>query len=1030
LLTASRHSTAAYAETPQEAFFHTEVAPILSANCLECHNRNSRKGSLSLETAVDAAAGGDEGPAVVAGNVEESLLLAKITPSGPGEAPEMPQKKPPLSAADVAKIRRWIAEGAAWPKEIVLREKTKADRNWWSLRPLAAAEPPSPAGMPAAWSTSAIDRFVYAKLAEKELAPNPPADPRDFIRRVTYDLTGLPPTPEEVEAFVREVSGFHARKQDGGTEGRRDGEKVYEALVDRLLASPRYGERWGRHWLDVVRFGESNGYERNVPIDDIWPFRDYVIRSFNEDKPLDRFIQEHLAGDVLAPGDPKVEIGTAFLVCGPYDNVGNQDPVAKKRIRSDALDDMITAVGGSFLGLTLNCSRCHDHKFDPILQADYYRLSAALDGVTHAARPLATKAQRAALDRYEREVAQPLRDRQAAAKRELAELEKSLAERHAAELKREASSFPQSLVSTGTNIDLLEPHEARFLRLTVHNTRGSPQGRSVKIEELAVWSDEPKPKNVAAAAAGGKAWVASQRPSETPPEAYGAPHLIDGRYGAAWNAGDDQTAVLQWPKSERIGRIEFSTDRSVEKLDAKRHDASVGDYTVETSLDGKVWHIVYESDRMRPPVSPDHARARLVRLFGTNAERERYAAARAELATTTEELKPAADRLAELAIELAAVRSRLKSRGAGDPAAAPEKAEVDRLERTIAAVRKLQAEIPKVPNVFAGKFAEPSAPTTTYLGGDVTKPGEAVVAASPSMLPADVTKGYQLKVDAPERDRRLALARWLTADDNPLVPRVLANRVWHYHFGTGIVDTPSDFGFMGGRPTHPELLDWLALRLKHHGMRLKPLHREIVMSQAYRQSSAFRPEAAKVDGDSRLLWRFPPRRLSAEEVRDSMLFTAGVLGESRRGGPGFRLFRAAQDNVVTYLPLDEHPPETYRRAVYHQHVRAGRFDLLTEFDLPDSAMAAPRRSATTTPLQAFTLLNHRFTLDMAAKLAERSASEAKGNVSEQIAVAYRRCFGREPDAEETAEAAAFIKRFGAAAWCRAVYNAGEFLYVP
>jgi hypothetical protein len=455
----------------------------------------------------------------------------------------------------------------------------------------------------------------------------------------------------------------------------------------------------------------------------------------------------------------------------------------------------------------------------------------------------------------------------------------------------------------------------------------------------------------------------------------------------------------------------------------------MGDYRIETSLDGRNWRTVYESDRSRPPLTVEHARARLIRQTASAEERRRYDEAQGELEAAARELKPAAERLAELAIQLAAVRARLKTRADDDPALPHERREAELLEATIATVRKRQAELPAVPNVFAGKFSQPTAPTRVFLGGDVTKPGEPVVAGALSML-SDVTRGYELRSDSPERDRRLALARWLTADDNPLVPRVLANRVWHYHFGTGIVDTPSDFGFMGGRPTHPELLDWLALRLKHHGMRLKLLHREIVLSQAYRQSSAFRDEAALFDGDARLLWRFPPRRLSAEEVRDSMLFTAGVLDERRPGGPGFRLFRAAQDNVVTYLPLDEHPPQTYRRAVYHQHVRAGRFDLLTEFDQPDSALAAPRRGNTTTPLQAFTLLNHRFTLDMAARLAERIEGEAPSDAAGQAAVAYRRCFGREPTAEEAGEAVEFVKQFGTETWCRALYNAGEFLYVP
>ncbi len=266
----------------------------------------------------------------------------------------MPKEGEPLSAEDVATLERWIEQGAAWPDSVTLREP-KADASWWSLQPIDGSPPPVPAGMPSSWAANPIDAFVFEKLAEKGLSPSPPADRRTLIRRLTYDLIGLPPTPEEVEAFLAD-----------------DREDAYERLVDRLLASPHHGERWGRHWLDVVRFGESNGFERNVLINNVWPFRDYVIRSFNDDKPFDRLAKEHLAGDAIAPDDPNVAIGTAFLVCGPYDNVGNQDADAAAVIRADALDEMIRATGEAFLGLTVGCARCHDHKFDPIAAKDYY----------------------------------------------------------------------------------------------------------------------------------------------------------------------------------------------------------------------------------------------------------------------------------------------------------------------------------------------------------------------------------------------------------------------------------------------------------------------------------------------------------------------------------------------------------------------------------------------------------------------------------------------------------------------------------
>ncbi len=370
-------SAACAAGADDTRFFHEQIAPLLVKNCAECHNVNTHKGDLSLETLADALKGGKEGAALVPGKPEESPLFTKLIPESGDERPEMPKKKAALSKEDVAKVRRWIMAGAPWPKEIVLKEKAKGDKNWWSLRKLSHPAAPEPAHLPVEWSHSPIDRFVFAKLAQKGLAPNPPADPREFIRRVTYDLIGLPPTPEEVTAFEQSVI--------------RNPQSAFEALVDRLLASPHYGEQWGRHWLDVVRFGESRGFERNLIIDNAWPFRDYVIRSFNEDKPFNRFMVEHLAGDVIGKNQPDVEVGAAFLTIGPYDDVNNRDPVAIANIRAATLDDMISATGTAFLGLSVNCAHCHDHKFDPIPQADYYRIRCALEGVTHGDRVLATR---------------------------------------------------------------------------------------------------------------------------------------------------------------------------------------------------------------------------------------------------------------------------------------------------------------------------------------------------------------------------------------------------------------------------------------------------------------------------------------------------------------------------------------------------------------------------------------------------------------------------------------------------------------
>jgi hypothetical protein len=395
---------------------------------------------------------------------------------------------------------------------------------------------------------------------------------------------------------------------------------------------------------------------------------------------------------------------------------------------------------------------------------------------------------------------------------------------------------------------------------------------------------------------------------------------------------------------------------------------------IEVSLDGSRWLKVADS-RERPPLNEAFARERLLRAHITAEERARQAELRQEL------------------------------------------------NEINAAIRK----VPPLPVVWAGHFKQPSEPGYVMRGGDPGRKGPEVPPASISTL-GRVTPGFELPMDAPEDERRMALAGWIVRKENPLTARVLANRIWHYHFGTGLVDTPSDFGKLGGLPTHPELLDWLALRLRHHGWRLKPLHREIMLSQTYRQSSGWREEAAQVDAGSRLLWRFPPRRLSAEELRDTMLSLAGAL-DLRMGGPGFKLYRYLQDNVATYIPLDEPGAETYRRAVYHHNARASSVDLLTEFDGPDCAFTTPRRASTTSPLQAMTLLNHRFTLDMAEAMAGRLQKESGDCLETQVRRSFTLAFGRPPREEEFTLGRGLAREHGLPALCRALLNSNELIYL-
>ncbi|MEX2171312.1 MAG: PSD1 and planctomycete cytochrome C domain-containing protein [Pirellulales bacterium] len=744
-----------HAKSPVD--FARDIAPVLERHCIRCHQPANAKSELSLATFADLAGNGY----VVPGEPNGSHLLDVVT-AAIGEEPLMPKEGPPLSESDVELLRRWIAEGANWPDEIVVREKPKADRTWWSLQPLAVTEPPSEA-IPSAWDKNPIDRFIYLQLAANKLEPNPRADRRTLLRRMTYDITGLPPTPEEADAFLHD-----------------DAPEAYERLVDRLLASPHYGEHWGRHWLDVTRFGESTGFEINHLVENAWPFRDYVIRSFNDDKPFDRFVIEHLAGDAVGPGDAAIEVGLTFLVCGPVDIVGNADAAQAAQIRADAMDEMIRATSEAFLGLTIGCARCHDHKFDPVSQQDYYRLFATFTGVRHGDRLVGPQDQ--------------LRER----KQKLAQLE--------AQKKQ----------------------------------------------------------------------------------------VLDEKSAAEKSAG--------------------------EGFDSQKFD-----------------------------------------------------------------------------MQLAELEQQIKG-------------------------------LPAFPSLRVGNFEQPVRPQHVFLGGDAGRSGETAAPASISTL-GEVAEPYALSDDAPEQLRRLALARWIVAADNPLTSRVLANRLWHYHFGTGIVATTSDFGYMGEKPTHPQLLDWLASRLHAEGWRLKPVHKLIVMSETYQQSSAYRAEAAQVDANARLLWRFPPRRLAAEEIRDTILLLAGRL-EDRGGGPGFQLYQYSRDNVATYTPLESFGPETYRRSVYHQNARASRIDLLTDFDAPDCAFSVSRRIPTSTPSQALALMNHSFTMSMAESLAARLLTEAgDDDVPAQVNLAFELAFGREPASAEAAAALALAEQYGVRAFCRALLNSSELIYV-
>jgi hypothetical protein len=782
----------------------------------------------------------------------------------------------------------------------------------WTFQPVKRPALPAVSGTVA---RNPIDGFVLARLARESLSISAEADRRTLLRRLKFDLLGLPPTPAEIEAFLGDA--------------RYD---AYERLVDRLLASPHFGERWARHWLDVVRFAESDGFEMNLHRPNAWPYRDYVVAAFNADKPYDQFVMEQLAGDVLG-----ADAATGFLVGGAVDRVKSPDVALTLQQRADELHDMVSTTGSAFLALTVGCARCHNHKFDPMSQLDYYGMSAVFAGVQHGERLVPALTSDA--DRKAR--AENLRE-------ELAQLDRAIVE--AEPLAQPAGpAGRRQPVSPLQNVERFAPVRARFIRFVVLATNSAEPC----IDELEVYTSGEKPRNVALASAGTRATSSGDFPGFA---IHKLEHVNDGRYGngRSWisNQAGAGWVQLELPAAETIDRIVWGRDR-----EGKFADRLAVRYRVEAALTADDWHVVASSDD-RAGAGVKNADSPLTRLL----------ARRAELAET--------------------------------------------LRRT------LQPAL-----AYAGNFAAPT-PTYRLHRGDPMAKRETV---APSALSAF---GPSLKVaeNAPEKERRLALAKWIIDRANPLTARVIVNRLWQHHFGRGIVDTPSDFGLNGGKPSHPELLDWLAAELVEHGWSLKHIHRLIVTSATYRQASAANAKGAAVDAGSRLLWRYPPRRLEAEPLRDAVLLVSGKL-DLRMGGPGFDLFEPNSNYVKVYTPKKEFGPAEWRRMIYASKPRMQLDDTFGAFDCPDGGQIAPKRNQSTTPLQALNLLNSPFLVQQARFFTERLEREAGGDATAQARLGFQLALGRNPSATELTAAARLIHDHGALVFCRALFNANEFLYV-
>ncbi len=703
--------------------FDNDIRPIFARDCFDCHAAETQESHLRLDNVSGILKGGNSGePLFVRGSNADSLLIKRVTSLDPKE--RMPLDGEQLSAAEIEILRVWIDRGAGIPGDDAAIALLNPKTDHWSFQPVKRPEPPKSGDV---FVCNEIDDFVLAKLKEKGLTPSAPADRQQLIRRLYLAMHGLPPTPTEVTEFVKDPNP-----------------DAYSRLVDRVLASPRCGERWARHWMDVVRYADTNGFETNRERKTAYHYRDYLIESFNADKPYDQFIREQLAGDAFG-----VDAATGFLVAGAYDIVKAPDINLTLMQRQDELADMVNTTGTAFMGLTVGCARCHNHKFDPILQKDYYSMQAVFAGVNHGERLLRKNSTEAA-----------------------------------------------------------------------------------RSQEL-------------------------------------------------------QQALAEVP-----GRIE--------------------------------------------------------ELSGTSMG-------------------------------------------------------------------------------WVGTFSQPDRTHRLYRG-DPLQPREVVV---PDCL--TVLGSLGLAVDESEQQRRVALANWIADAQHPLTARVMVNRLWYYLLGCGIVDTPSDFGVNGGRPTHPELLDWLADEFVKSGWSIKHIQRLILLSSTFQQGSAPRTGPLAVDSDNRYLWRFAPRRLEAEAIRDSILSVSGAM-DWKMGGPGFYLMDVVEENVMHYFPKEKFAPAEFRRMVYLFRIRQATDSVFGSFDCPDGGQVIARRSRSNTPLQALNLYNSRFVLQQADIFAARlqdevSKTEAGVTPEAQVGLAFALLFGRTPDTYERQMSVAMIREQGLPSFCRALFNTSEFLFV-
>ena len=1083
----------------EQGAYLSAIKSTLKNKCYTCHGGLAQEGGLRLDTVTLMKEGGDSGPAVIPGQPNKSLILDRVQSND--DDFRMPPEGEPLTPEQQASLRQWIEAGAEGPANEIPQQDPGSH---WAYQPIPTD---------ILTSGDSVDAWIGKKLTLAGLQRSPRADPLTLIRRLYLDLHGLPPTPEQIDSFLQNPT------QDG-----------WKAAVDEALASPRYGERWAQHWLDVVRYADTHGYEVNTPRPNAWPYRDYVIRAFNEDLPYDQFVREQLVGDALG-----VDEATGFLVAAPVLLPGQigADDVSKRLARQDALDEIIVGTGATFLGMTIGCARCHDHKFDPISQADYYSLQAFFAGVEYGDRPWtdlesSERAQRAAdlqpkIDQLEAKLreqepkafagstlviddedlnhvtllqtknghgANPAgtqrgyrddvgdqdrvgnlsrgrytwwdnhpgedvftwnpkvkghfrlwiswgvhgsgvhthdaryvldQDGDLSTKQDQTEIARADQYYFAGQTEGESEKKPlwSGLFDTGVHAwtpstrlilrggdtetgitadvivlqESTDPTASTEQQLSTHPALRAPVNAKLNIESFEAHAakfirlsvGDTNENNLRepcidelevfrsgtagtniALASAGTVATSSGNYSET--GIHQLKHVNDGKYGNSWS----------WISNEVGGgwvQLEFAQIETIDRIqwgrdrEEKFKDRLAVNYTIESSIDGKQWTTVAGSADRFSESTPFDAISNLLR-HDSVVDRETW---------------------------------------------------LEQAEQ----LKSLQAEKAKLLTprmVYAGKFRKPDE-TYVLSRGDAEQPTVRIGPAFPSIL-----GGREMNLETQEQERRLKLAQWIASPENPLTARVMVNRVWQSHFGMGLVETASDFGLNGAMPSHPELLDWLAAQFVANQWSIKDLHRQIMLSQTYQQSNQIHKQGLQVDKDCRLLWRFPSRRLEGEAIRDSLLAVNGQLN-LEMGGPGFNFFKT-RGGLSGFPPVEKFGPPELRRMIYSHKIRMEPVPVFGAFDCPDAGQAMPKRSSSTTAIQALNLFNSPFVADQAQVFARRLESECPDSIAAQVERAFILAVGRPPRSSEKSASLSVAHENGLATLCRVLFNSNEFLFLP